>query len=173
MTVDYLLLMPRLQACITVFGLLLLLSACAPRSREQTAPQNPPQIEVEPAEARFSLERPPNIRGMLDGSEAPPPQEELEAELSNYGERWLFGGGIGRTAANVGTVVLFPPYALYLVGNAGLALAGYEPLYLTDALPEKPRGYVLDAYNGVTSVPGRMNALVAGREFQEDKAPNE
>ena len=66
---------------------------------------------------------------------------------------------------NVGTVVLFPPYALYLLGNAGVAFAGYEPMYVTDALPEPARKEVLGLYNGVTGVPGRLNALVAGERF--------
>lgn len=66
---------------------------------------------------------------------------------------------------NIGTVVVFPPYALYLLGNAGVAFAGYEPLYVTDALPEPARKEVLGFYNGVTGVPGRVNALVAGEPY--------
>ncbi len=69
--------------------------------------------------------------------------------------------------ANVGTVVVFPPYALYLLGNAGLALAGYEPLYVTDALPGEARDAALTVYDGITSVPGRIAAGVAGEEFSE------
>lgn len=63
-------------------------------------------------------------------------------------------------------MVVFPPYIAYLLGNAGLALAGYEPLYVTNLLPNTPRGYVLTVYDGVTSVPGRFNAAVAGEEYK-------
>lgn len=73
---------------------------------------------------------------------------------------------------NVGTVVLFPPYALYLLGNAGVAFAGYEPLYVTDALPEPAKKEVLGLYNGVTGVPGRLNALVAGERYVQGAATN-
>lgn len=84
---------------------------------------------------------------------------------------WMLGGGIGRTALNVTTVVVFPPFALYLLGNAGIALAGYDPLYVTDALPDSARTGVLSAYNEVTSVPGRINAAVMREKFCPPPAP--
>lgn len=93
--------------------------------------------------------------------------EEINQQLDEYTDRWLYGGGMGRTLLNVGTVVFFPPYAIYLLGNAGLAVAGYEPLYITSAIPEGPRKYVLGAYDGLTSVPGRVSASISGREFIE------
>ena len=66
---------------------------------------------------------------------------------------------------NIGTVVLFPPYAIYLLGNAGIAFAGYEPIYVTDALPAPAKKEALGLYNSLTGVPGRVNALVAGKRF--------
>lgn len=68
--------------------------------------------------------------------------------------------------ANVGTVIVFPPYALYLLGNAGLQLAGFEPLYVSEAIPGKAGKYVKGAYEDVTSLPGRLTSFVAGEEFQ-------
>lgn len=96
--------------------------------------------------------------------------EEADEELSKFGRHWFYGPGIGQTMANVGTAVVFPPYALYLLGNAGLTVAGYEPLYITSALPEAPRRYILQAYDGVTSVPGRLTSAVARERYDDTPA---
>ncbi|MCB0323664.1 MAG: hypothetical protein KDD69_08825 [Bdellovibrionales bacterium] len=129
-----------------------------------------PVPEVRPIEPKaevpvIDFDRPPSLPDLLDGSTRPPTPDEYQTALAQSGERWWYGKGVGRTMANVATVVAFPPYALYLLGNAGLTLAGYEPLHVTDALPEGPKRQVLGAYDGLTGIPGRLNALVAGREF--------
>ena len=92
-----------------------------------------------------------------------------ELTLSGLGSRWLYGQGLGTSMVNISTSILFPPYAVYLLGNAGLEIAGLQTLYATDALPEKPRSFVLEFYDGVTSVPGRLAALIAGRAYHEKK----
>ena len=56
-------------------------------------------------------------------------------------------------------------------GNAGIALAGYDPLYVTDALPDSARTGVLSAYNEVTSVPGRINAAMMREKFCPPPVP--
>jgi len=98
--------------------------------------------------------------------EKPLPPEKSEELLGEVGNNWLYGQGIGNTAATVGTVVLFPPYALLVLGNVGLEAAGYEPLWLSDALPAKGRQAWHTAYDGVTSGPGRLAASIAGREYR-------
>jgi hypothetical protein len=45
------------------------------------------------------------------------PQQAREI-LSELGSNFAHGPALGDTALNIGTVVLFPPYAVYLVGNA-------------------------------------------------------
>ena len=113
--------------------------------------------------------KPVSIPDLANGTTAPPTPEEANRKLAQFGHDWFYGGGFGRTALNVGTVVLFPPYAIYLVGNACLQLADREPLYITDALPDAPREGVLKIYNEFTSVPGRIAAGVGGEEFVESK----
>ncbi len=99
--------------------------------------------------------------------------EELKGELSEMASNWFYGPGLGKTVANVGTSIIFPPYAFYLLGNAGLEIFGKEPLHVTNALPEEPRKYVLSAYDGITSVPGRITAGVSGYNFYDkDKELN-
>ena len=126
-------------------------------------------VHQEPRASYFSADlvnRPPSFKQITAAAaERPPTSDELSQQLAVAGHRWFYGQGIGTTMLNVGTVVLFPPYAIYLLGNAGVAFAGYEPLYVTDALPEPAKKEVLGLYNGVTGVPGRLNALVAGEQF--------
>jgi hypothetical protein len=110
--------------------------------------------------------QPPSIPALLRSEEKVPHPEEAGEQLQLAGRNWLYGNGFGKTVINVGTVVLFPPYALYLLGNAGLALAGYETLSISDALPDRERGYVQKAYNGITSVPGRLSAVLANEEYR-------
>lgn len=91
--------------------------------------------------------------------------EKAEQLLDVVGENWLYGNGIGSTALNLGAAVAFPPYALVLLGNAALTIAGYEPIEVSKVLPEEIGNVWSDAYDGVTSGPGRVAAFVADREF--------
>lgn len=96
---------------------------------------------------------------------APRPTAEV---VQDKAEKWFFGPGLGRAMTNVGTSILFPPYAFYLLGNATLSLTGLQPLYMTDLLPDKPREGVLEVYDAFTSVPGRLTSAAAGREYPEN-----
>ncbi len=159
--------------CLRFFALLLFafgLAACS-NSAASSGPPPAPALESSSSSqpenpTKLSFEHPPSIPDLATGKARPPSQEEFGQQLGQATRKWFYGGGIGRTELNIGAIILFPPYILYLLGNASLALAGYEPLYITNLLPEVPRGYVLFVYNGVTFVPGRLNALVAGEEFQ-------
>ena len=138
--------------------LLLLLLFALPLSACYSSQPTSPRGETQ-------LFGPQSIRKLASGEEKPPSPEETRRQLDLAGRRWLYGHGLGQTMVNVGAVLVFPPYGLYLLGNAGIALAGYEPLYVTDALPEKPKEYWQSTFNGVTSVPGRCAAAVAGEDF--------
>ena len=100
--------------------------------------------------------------------ENPIPPEKAEGLLGEVGENWLYGVGLGDTAITVGTICAFPPYALWVVGNAALSVSGYEPLRFSDALPEKERDTWKEAYASVASGPGRLSAAIAGREFRSE-----
>lgn len=92
--------------------------------------------------------------------------EQSEQMLDQLGSNWLYGQGVGETAMNVGGVLLFPPYAVYLIGNAALSLSGYEPLSVADALPEKGGEAYREAFDSVAAGPGRFAAAVAGKEYR-------
>ena len=95
--------------------------------------------------------------------------DEAVQEFNELGKSWLYGHGLGRSLGNIGTSILFPPYALYLLGNTGLSLAGLPQLQITKLLPETPREHALEAYDGVTSVPGRVLALINSEEFRAEE----
>lgn len=112
---------------------------------------------------------PAYVRNLVTGKQPAPKPEEYEGQLAKAGEDWLYGPGLGRTTLNVGTVLLFPPYALYLLTNAGLALAGYDPIYITDALPEEPKETVDLVYTSITDTPGQLAATLAGENFRTEE----
>jgi hypothetical protein len=144
-------------------------SSSPSQDRILAAEQPAEDMEASPeGKNTISLERPVSIAALATGKTKPPEPEEFGEQLQTSGRKWLYGGGLGRTMVNVGTVVVFPPYVLYLLGNASLALAGYEPLHVTSLLPERPRQYVDDAFDAATSVPGRTVSFVAGEEYQSN-----
>ena len=139
-------------------ALFIVVVGCAPLK------QDPPKADSPSIAARKDfISSPPSVRELTASIEGKSP-EALQDDLSTYGENWLYGQGFGNTLLNLGTVVIFPPYALYLVGNAGLALAGFEPIYVTDALPDTPREEILSVYGHLASIPGAVAAKIAGRE---------
>ena len=102
----------------------------------------------------------------LEAAKHPLPPEKTKQVLSETGQNWLYGQGLGETALNVGAIVVFPPYALFLAGNAVVSLSGYEPVRFSDALPGEGKKEWTDMYNGVAAGPGRLAAAVAGEEFR-------
>lgn len=96
-------------------------------------------------------------------SQITPEQQNLV--LKSMGESWIYGNGLGDTLLAAGTVFLFPPSALYFLGNAALDLSGYEPIRISNALPEAPKESWDKLYDGVTAGPGKLSAALAGREF--------
>jgi len=102
----------------------------------------------------------------LRSIDKPLPPEKGQELLGEAGANWWYGQGLGETALNVGAVVAFPPYAIYLLGNAALSLSGYEPIEFSNALPEAPREQWRSVYEGVTESPGRVTAAIAGEEFR-------
>lgn len=96
----------------------------------------------------------------------PMPPEKAGELIEKTGGNWLFGQGVGETALTVGTCVLFPPYVLYVVGNAGLSLAGYERVTLISALPHESEAEATTVYDGITEMPGRVFSVFAGENFR-------
>jgi len=113
------------------------------------------------------IARSTNISGLATGKVKPPTPEEAQELLEQAGGDWFYGKGLGSTMITVGACVAFPPYAIYVLGNAGLTMAGYEGLYVTDALPEETRDGVREGYGHIASIPGRVTSAVADEEFRD------
>lgn len=96
----------------------------------------------------------------------PMSEEEAQAKLSSLGEDWLYGPGFGSTVLNVGAIALFPPYAVYVLGNALIGAAGYEELYASKLLPEEDERDLNSFYNAAVSGPGRIAAVCADTEYR-------
>ena len=92
--------------------------------------------------------------------------ENTNQLLNEVGSNWLYGQGMGETAATVGTIVIFPPYALWVIGNAALQLSGEEPIEVSKMLPEESGKVWRTTYDEITSVPGRTTAAVSGEEYR-------
>ncbi|MCB0359878.1 MAG: hypothetical protein KDD44_09585 [Bdellovibrionales bacterium] len=144
---------------IRVFMLLVASCVCTACSKMWIDPDAPAVSEER------GLLVPPSVPDLAYGRQAPPTLEGTAETIGEQGHQWFFGDGFGKTLASVGGVVAFPPYAIYLVGNAGLAMFGQEPLYVSNLLPPRPRNGVLFVYDAVTSVPGMIAASVSGEEF--------
>jgi hypothetical protein len=114
----------------------------------------------------------------LDQPLPPLPDDSIQPEkakeaLSEVGGNWFYGPGLGNAALNVGAIYLFPPYAAYVLGNAMIGLAGYEEVYISDALPEPDRKQFQEVYTNIADAPGRFTAALAGKEFRTKESARE
>jgi hypothetical protein len=118
-------------------------------------------------------ERPPEQHSTFDlvGKEMPP--EQAKDVLSEVGQNFAYGPSLGDTALAVGTVVVFPPYALYLLGNAVLSLSGYEPVTVASMLPEEQGQAWSETYDSLVSGPGKVVAAMAGHEYRSREVGDE
>ena len=105
------------------------------------------------------------------GKEMPP--EKAKEVLGEVGSNFAYGPGLGDAAVNLGTVVVFPPYIIYLLGNTALSLTGYEPVTVSSVLPEEQGRAWSDGYDTIVSGPGRMVAAMAGREYRSREVAQE
>jgi len=113
----------------------------------------------------------PSLNQQLN--QAPLDPNRVGEVLETAGSNWWFGQGVGETALMVGTVVLFPPYIVAVLGNEALDLSGYERVTVSGLLPGEAGEAWSDAYNSVTSVPGQVNSAIADREFVTREVANE
>jgi hypothetical protein len=98
------------------------------------------------------------------GAELEP--EQAKEVLQELGSNFAYGPGLGDAAVNLGAVVLFPPFGLYLVGNAVLSLSGYEPITVASLLPAEDGAAWSQTYDEAVSGPGRVVAALSGREYR-------
>ena len=113
---------------------------------------------------------------LKENKDGPPPLEDVQLKpltpeeskemLGTLGEDYIYGPGLGETALAAGGVILFPPYALVLLGNAALSLSGYDTIGVGTLLPEKEEKAWDSMYDGVVSVPGRVTSGIADTPYR-------
>ncbi len=108
----------------------------------------------------------------LDLIGKPMPPDKAKEVLSEVGKNFAYGPGLGDTALNVGTAVVFPPYAIYLLGNAVLSLSGYEPVTVSSLLPAEDGKAWSESYDSLVSGPGKVVAAMAGHEYRSREVGN-
>ncbi len=111
-------------------------------------------------------ENPSNLPDIAELTKEPLSPEESQELLGEVGRNFVYGEGLGCSMINIGSIVLFPPYAALVLGNAALGLNGYEEYWPSDLLPEQDREEWRGAYSEICSVPGRINADLYGEEFR-------
>lgn len=106
-------------------------------------------------------------------TQKPMPPEEAKALLEDVGSNFAYGYGLGETLLTIGSVVVFPPYAVVVVGNAALSLSGYEPITVSGTLPGEAGKAWGETYDDITGGPGKVTAAVAGEEFRTREVARE
>ena len=91
---------------------------------------------------------------------------QSEKLTNEVGGNFLYGQGFGELLLNIGGILITPWYAVYVLGNGIISLAGYEPPYVTKLLPPKTESGYNEFYDGVTSGPGRVAGAIAGQKYR-------
>jgi hypothetical protein len=118
-------------------------------------------------------ERPESEPSSLSVVGKPMSNEQAKEALSEIGGNFAYGPGLGDAALQVGTAVVFPPYALYLLSNAVLSLSGYEPVTVASLLPEQQGKAWSRTYDSAVSGPGKVVAAMAGHEYRSREVGDE
>jgi len=118
-------------------------------------------------------ERPESEPSSLAVVGKPMSSEQAKEALSEVGGNFAYGPGLGDAALQVGTAVVFPPYALYLLGNAVLSVSGYEPVTVASMLPEESGKAWSRTYDSAVSGPGKVVAAMAGHEYRSREVGDE
>jgi hypothetical protein len=105
----------------------------------------------------------------LDFLKKPLTQEQSQKLTGEVGGNFLYGQGFGDFLINIGGILITPWYALYVLGNAAISVADYEPLYITNLLPNKTKSGYDAVYKTVASGPGRGAALIGNEPYRTEE----
>jgi hypothetical protein len=102
----------------------------------------------------------------LDFLQRPLTLEESNKLTDEVGGNFLYGQGFGEALVNIGGIVIWPPYAIYVLGNSAISLSGYNRLHVTNLLPEPIKDSYNTGYDFITSGPGRLAASIGEQEYR-------
>ena len=109
----------------------------------------------------------------MSAAAQPMSSDKAKAVLGEVGSNFVYGPGLGDAAVNLGAVIVFPPFLVYLLGNTALSLSGYQPVTVSSLLPEDTGKAWSNGYDTVVSGPGRFVASTAGREYRSQEVADE
>lgn len=118
-------------------------------------------------------EKPKSQVDEMSAVSQPMSSEKAKAVLGEVGSNFVYGPGLGDAAVNLGAVIVFPPFLVYLLGNTALSLSGYQPVTVSSLLPEDAGKAWSNGYDTVVSGPGRVAAAAAGREYRSQEVADE
>lgn len=118
-------------------------------------------------------EKPPAEVDSVSAVSQPMSSEKAKAVLGEVGSNFVYGPGLGDATVNLGAVIVFPPYLVYLLGNTVLSLSGYQPVTVSSVLPDDAGKAWSNGYDTVVSGPGRFVAATAGREYRSQEVADE
>ncbi|HMO02232.1 MAG TPA: hypothetical protein PKA79_04475 [Oligoflexia bacterium] len=99
--------------------------------------------------------------------------EEHNELLRETTRNIFYGEALGRTAVAAGSTIVFPPAALYWLGNLALDLAGYETIGPASFMPPEAGKEAQSLYVAIVSAPGRIVATAAGQNFRDQKSADQ
>lgn len=158
--------------------LFLVLCGCSIQSNKGSGQSDSPsktysKKSVEERQAGVIAAAKPEISFFKNAVDTPLSPDNTSELLDEVGSNWFYGQGLGETAVTVGAIAVFPPYALWVVGNAAMQLSGEEPVEVSKMLPEDGGEIWRATYDGITSVPGRTTAALAGEEYRNKEVARE
>lgn len=142
------------------------LSACGMSARPAPETANPPNVNSAtpptspPDTPVLTLERVQKI-----AAEPLSPKETgevVDTALTNF----FYGPGLGETALDVTGAMLFPPYAMVLIGQTLVRLAGYDSPRFIELFPDEQQQAYDDTMDVVYSGPGRLVSAAAGEKYR-------
>ena len=107
-----------------------------------------------------------NIKTVNPLQQKPLSPEQTQELISEVSSNWFYGQGVGDTAIKTTTAIIFPPYAIALLGNSLLGFAGYESIGISDLVPGAVGRGLEKGYNEVSSTPGRLTSVVGGEKYR-------
>lgn len=153
-----------LRACV-IFVVLCFVSACGMSKSPDPEPSSP-KVKVgakgrpSPDTPVLTLERVQKIA--VEPLSPEETGEVVDTALTNF----FYGPGLGETALDVTGAMLFPPYAMVLIGQTLVRLAGYESPRFIEMFPEEQQQAYDDTMDTVYSGPGRLVSAAAGEEYR-------
>ena len=100
-------------------------------------------------------------------SEQPLSGEETAEVMKEVTGNFLLGPGLGETAIDIAGIAAFPPYAIALLGNSLLSLAGYEQISIKKVMDNETREGYGETADVIYSAPAKLLSFITGNDYRD------